>query len=233
MTFKEFSLSRCETCSGHPTSVFKEMGESGLSGQSFETASCKFSPGEPLMFERDGEKVLYCIRSGHVKQNAKKGNHDSAVHIAGPGEIIGFDDPAQPPELPAVALGEVEACYIRRTSFMQLLRNSWVASQVMFKNFMNAIWARDEMIVGLASLSLRSRVASVLLHLNSKFGASSPHGSMIDVKIDRATLAELSGTVVESLARVLTEFETENIIRRRGRRIFVVDAAKLQEIASG
>ena len=105
-------------------------------------------------------------------------------------------------------------------------------SQQLIKFLCQMISMRDERIAYLECFSVRTRIAATLLSLHKKFGRASDLGSKIDVKIDRKTLAQLAGTVVESLSRNLTELEQKKIIARKGRSIHVLDLEKLARIST-
>ena len=101
--------------------------------------------------------------------------------------------------------------------------------ETMIKILCNILALKDERIAALENYSVRNRVASVLLSFSEKFGKVTPEGLRIDVKIDRETMARLAGTVTESLSRQLSELESENIIHREGRFIYINDLTKLEQ----
>ncbi|MNT50162.1 fumarate/nitrate reduction transcriptional regulator [compost metagenome] len=103
--------------------------------------------------------------------------------------------------------------------------------EIMIKVLCNILALKDERIAALENHSVRNRVASVLLSLSEKFGKMTHQGQLIDVKIDRDTMAKLAGTVTESLSRQLSELEAEDIIHREGRFIYIKNKAKLEERA--
>lgn len=92
------------------------------------------------------------------------------------------------------------------------------------------IFFKDQRVAALMNTSVKNRVASALLSLCGKYGASTVEGFKLDVPISRKSLAMLSGTVPETLARTLTEMEEDKIIRRKKRSLYITDLNKLKNL---
>lgn len=76
--------------------------------------------------------------------------------------------------------------------------------------------------------SVQERIAYQLVLLTHKFGVPVPEGLSLNLKLSRNELAQLAGTINESLSRHLTEFRNENIIDVHGKEIIVKDLDALK-----
>lgn len=82
--------------------------------------------------------------------------------------------------------------------------------------------------------SIRQKIANTLLQLASKFGSLNivTNEYQLNLKISRSEIAQLAGTINESLSRHLSDFEKEDMIRLEGRMIFIKSIEKLKLVSS-
>ncbi|MGZ3773914.1 MAG: Crp/Fnr family transcriptional regulator [Bdellovibrio sp.] len=187
-----------------------------------------FKSNSEIPFVEDNRPKFYCILRGNVKLSTKH----AIVRISGPGDIIGYEITKDSTHYSAVALNDVSVCSFDKDLFSVIQNSSSEISQEFQIVLCREIERRDERIGTLKKNSVKNKVASTLLLLNNKFGTPSDFGTKINVPIDRKTLAQLSGTVIESIARVLTDLENSNVIKRTGREIHINDVEKLAKISS-
>jgi CRP-like cAMP-binding protein len=76
--------------------------------------------------------------------------------------------------------------------------------------------------------SVQERIAYQLSLLGDKFGVQTAEGLLIGLKLTRNELAQLAGTINESLSRHLTEFKSEGLIELKGKEIIIKDRAGLK-----
>jgi len=184
-----------------------------------------YSAGEKLSFQENKEDGFYCVQQGHGQVGYADDYKSGVVRICGPGDLIGYETSSG--KIQALALDQMKVCFFPRNSFLNLQKNNSDIANGVIQSLVRIIGVKNERIIGLENHSIKNRIAATLVSLMKKFGTPSEYGTLIDLKIDRKTLAKLAGTVVESLARILTEFENEKIIVREGRKIHVADKEKL------
>lgn len=187
-----------------------------------------FETQEIVPLAIDGRRKMYCIKSGSVKLATSQGG---IVRICGPGDVIGYHGIENTCTYDVTAVGDVQVCEFDRELFFMIQDKSPEITKEFFDFLSREIELRDARISALENYSVRNKVASTLLSLNKKFGCNSEFGTVISIPIDRKTLAQLSGTVVESLARTLTDLENAQSITRMGRFIHIQNIEKLQKIS--
>lgn len=126
----------------------------------------------------------------------------------------------------ATAMEESQVCFLENTDFENLRKKSKEISENLIQLLCETLRDADQRIASLEAHPLRVRVAATILDLYRKMGRNQ------HLSADRATIAEMAGTVPESLARVLTEFEGEKVIERRGRSLYICDMAALETVAT-
>lgn len=218
----------CENCSAHCHSAFKNLNSIQSHLIDGVRKIKKFEPGQNIVQSEDGLQKFFCIYEGHVKIVVRDRKNQKSIRICGPGDLIGFQIPDSYLLQP---IDSVTVCMIDATAFHDLQLKVPEISIGIIENLLKTTYSKDKQLRGLENHSVKNRVAATLVNLTDRFGVITDDGTMIDFTVDRKTLAELSGTVVESLARVLTELEDEKIIIRKGRKIKILDRAKLQDVS--
>jgi CRP/FNR family transcriptional regulator len=89
---------------------------------------------------------------------------------------------------------------------------------------------RDLMISRMSRASVRERVAHTLLLLEAAHGKKTKAGVKLELSLSREEIAQLTGTVHESVVRVLSDFKKEGIIRLQKREITILDPTALRKI---
>lgn len=224
---------KCRDCAVRNHSSFCRISDDQIHLIDEVKHEIEFKYGETIPSQLDGELGFYCIQEGYVKVNYLNVDKQKAVRICGPGELVGFD------KSEAIVHGK-----IRVTALSKSCKLCFLSSRLFYRagaqepqiligvlKMMAKIVGQTEMhVASLSSHYLRNRMASTLLLLDKKFGRQSEFGSKISIDIDRKTLSEMVGTVVESTARILTELEAEKIIVRKGRSIHILDKDQLHKL---
>ncbi len=224
----EKELLKCENCSAHCHSAFQNLNSNQSQMIDGVRQSKKFQPENTIVYNKDGMENFFCIQEGHVKIEINDGKNQKTIRICGPGDLIGLQ---MPDNYSIHALDAVTLCLIDANAFTNLQMKVPEISMGIIQNLLRTISSEDEQLRGLENHSVKNRVAATLANLSDRFGIIDQQCTMIDFTVDRKSLAQLSGTVVESLARVLTELENEKIIKRHGRKIQILNRSKLQEIS--
>lgn len=77
------------------------------------------------------------------------------------------------------------------------------------------------------------RVARALLRLAENAGREAPGGVEIDFPLSRQDLAEMTGTTLFTVSRLLSGWDEKGLIKAERQRVTVLDADALLEIAEG
>jgi CRP/FNR family transcriptional regulator len=81
-------------------------------------------------------------------------------------------------------------------------------------------------ITDLAQKPVRERTAEALLFLKETYGFEAD-GATINVILSREDIANLVGTATETAIRLLSEFKHDKIVEFVGKKIKILDVAKL------
>jgi CRP-like cAMP-binding protein len=225
-------MSKCEQCIVREFSSLKALGKEEL----IQMADCKTSyvikKGEPIFEEGESVNGIFCIKDGVCKLSKLSANgKDQIVKLVKPGELLGqrsliSDEPAN---LSAVALEDMEVCFIPKTEIMGFFNKNNQFSMNVMKTICGDLKEADDHMVSMAQKSVKERLAETLLYLEDTFGKNSD-GSL-HIQLSREELAGMIGTATESCIRLLSELNKTDIIDLTGKKITIIDRNKLKRMA--
>ena len=225
-------MSKCEQCIVREFSSLKALGKDEL----LQMANCKTSyvikKGEPIFEEGESVNGIFCIKEGVCKLSKLSANgKDQIVKLVKPGELLGqrsliSDEPAN---LSAVALEDMEVCFIPKTEIMGFFNQNNQFSMNVMKTICGDLKEADDHMVSMAQKSVKERLAETLLYLEDTFGKN--QDGSLHIQLSREELAGMIGTATESCIRLLSELNKSDIIDLTGKKITIVDRNKLKRMA--
>jgi CRP-like cAMP-binding protein len=84
----------------------------------------------------------------------------------------------------------------------------------------------------IATERVEQRIAHALLRLSKHAGRRTPNGIEIAIPLSRQDLAEMSGTTLHTVSRVLSAWESAKLVDTGRRRVMVRDDNALERIAT-
>jgi len=225
-------MSKCEQCIVRQFSSLKALNKEEL----LKMAECKTSyiikKGEPIFEEGDTTNGIFCIKDGVCKLTKLSANgKDQIVKLVKPGELLGQRSliSEEPTNLSAVALEDMEVCFIPKKEIMEFFNENNQFSMNVMKTICGDLKDADDHMVSLAQKSVKERLAETLLHLEDTFGKN--EDGTLHIQLSREELAGMIGTATESCIRLLSEFNKTGLIELIGKKIAIVDRNKLKRMS--
>ncbi|OYU83563.1 MAG: Crp/Fnr family transcriptional regulator [Flavobacterium sp. BFFFF2] len=225
-------MSKCEQCIVREFSSLKALNKQEL----LQMAHCKTSftikKGEPLFEEGESINGVFCVKGGICKLTKLSANgKDQIVKLIKSGELLGQRSliSEEPVNLSAVALEDMEVCFIPKKEILQFFSENNQFSMNVMKTICGDLKESDDHMVSMAQKSVKERLAETLLYLEDTFGKA-PDGSL-QVQLTREELAGMIGTATESCIRLLSELNKTGLVELNGKRIHLKDRAKLKRMA--
>ena len=225
-------MSKCEHCIVREFSSLKALSKEEL----LKLADCKTSQtikkGDIIFEEGENVNGIFCVKDGGCKMTKLSPNgKDQIVKLVKKGELLGqrsmISD--EPVNLSAVALEDMEVCFIPKTEVMEFFTENNKFSLNMMRAVCGDLKEADDHMVSMAQKNVKARLAETLLYLEETFGTK-PDGSL-HIQLSREELAGLIGTATESCIRLLSELNKAGYISITGKHITLLDKAKLKRIA--
>lgn len=88
-------------------------------------------------------------------------------------------------------------------------------------------------VIELATEQVERRVAHALLRLIKQAGRQTEAGILIDFPLSRQDIAEMTGTTLHTVSRLLTVWEEKGLVRSGRQQVTVVEPHRLMLLAEG
>jgi CRP-like cAMP-binding protein len=177
---------------------------------------------------------IYFIKKGKVKKyKSLNGGKEQIIYVCSEGELLGYaaflSDEMYPDS--AASLTEASIGFLSKDKLLKLLDQYDELSKMLMKNLSHEFGVLINFIATFTQKTVRERVALTLLILQEKFKDDVNEDNEIQIILTRADFANIVGTAVATLVRLLHDFKEENLIRTQGRKIFIKNKLQLLEIA--
>ena len=188
-----------------------------------------FMEGEPADW--------FCVvRSGRVKiLRASRGGKEVVLELLGPGEPFGGVAVIERRPYPASAQATEPSVVLKipREPIVALTERHPSVIREMALMIGRRLRAAHESVRSLAGDPVEARLAAALLRLAERDGTRSPRGITLPYHLTRQSLADMTGTTVETTIRIVSRWQKERLVIDDNGRLLLADASGLRAIAEG
>ena len=177
---------------------------------------------------------IYFIKKGKVKKyKSLNGGKEQILYVCSEGELLGYAAFLSEEMYPdsAASLTDATIGFLSKDKLLKLLDQYDELSKMLMKNLSHEFGVLVNFIATFTQKTVRERVALTLLILQEKFKDNIDENNEIQINLTRADFANIVGTAVATLVRLLHDFKEENLIRTQGRKIIINNKLQLLEIA--
>lgn len=226
------AMSKCEQCIVREFSSLKALKKDEL----LKIADCKTSftikKGDTIFSEGEQVNGIFCIKDGVCKLSKLSQNgKEQIIKLVTKGELLGqrsmISDEAV--NLSAVALEDMEVCYIPKTDVMGFFDTNNEFSMNVMKNICGDLKDSETHTISMAQKTVKERLAETLVYLESTFGKN--EDGSLHIQLTREELAGMIGTATESCIRLLSDFKKLGLIDLSGKKITILELNKLKKLA--
>lgn len=186
---------------------------------------------ELVYVEGEQQLYVYFVAKGLVK--TFKATTDGKELITGlhkDGDFFGFvpliED--RPNNESAIAMKESQIYMIAQQDFLTLINANKEIARKFISMLAKNLYEAENKLLELAYLSVRERVATVLIKLNKEIDSAINNDHSINVA--RKDLSGLVGTTTETLNRTLVDFKNEGLIEVYDQGLKILQHTKLERI---
>ncbi len=224
----------CYACLTQETSIFQNINDKYLALLNHYKRLGHYKKGQTLFHEGQPAFGIYCLKAGYVKlYKTGTDGHQHILRVVEPGELFGhlalFSRNLH--SSTAEVLENAMCCFIDEKALMTILSNSKDITWNLVQELTKEVVVANNKVQELAHRTVRERVARLLLSFHEKYGLTTKSGIRLDISLSREDIASLVGTSVESIVRVLSAFQKENLVRKKIRNIYLTDLDGLKEVA--
>jgi CRP/FNR family transcriptional regulator, nitrogen oxide reductase regulator len=213
--------------------IFRSLGDDDLDAV-LAMASTRQLPEGAAAFEQGaaaGEFFLLLHGRLKVVQTTVDGDQVVIRHI-NPGDLFGIAQAMRRKTYPATATAVVGSLALvwpssRWDAFIRSPGLAMTALQTVGERLQDA----HTRIRELSTEEVERRVAHALLRLVDRAGRDTDEGILIEFPISRQDIAEMTGTTLHTVSRVMTGWEALGLVAGGRRKVVVRDRRRLQAIA--
>jgi CRP-like cAMP-binding protein len=201
-----------------------------------QARSLRIARNRPV-FEQEGDAhSFFLLLDGHIrviKSTAEGG--EVTVRYIGPGELMGIATALGRTTYPASAIAAVDCVVLAWPSSLwsefASAYPSFGAST--YKTVGNRLQDAHTRVVEMSTEHVDRRVAHALLKLVNQTGRKTEEGLMIDFPISRQDIAEMTGTTLHTVSRLMSAWEGKGLVRSGRQKVTVVEPHRLLMLAEG
>lgn len=214
--------------------LFKYLGENELAIVSSMANTLDVNAGEYIFHEGDPADYLYILEEGRIKlTQVNLEGEQIIIHFGTPGDPIGVVAVLSNIPYPVSAFAiDNSVLYSWDTKQMNLLMEKYPQITLnALKTLADRIQGFQKRMLELSTERVERRIANALIRLARQTGVKTSDGVLIDIQLTRQDLAELSGTTLYSVSRILAKWEKMGLVISKRAKVIITNAHGLVTIA--
>lgn len=193
-------------------------------------------PREYIFMEGDPATWLCVVKSGRVKilKHSKTGK-DVVLELLGRGEVFGGVAVIERRPYPATAQA-VEPTVILKIPAGAIIAAAERSPSIIREMALmigRRLRAAHDSLKSLAVDAVEARLAAMLVRLAEREGTKVRHGLMLPFHLTRQSLADMTGTTVETTIRILSRWSKRGILLDEKGHLLLTDLPRVRALAAG
>lgn len=215
-------------------SMFEKMPDRDIEALLSQAVTKRVGPGEAFFEQGAPATHFFLLVNGRLKvTQVTADGQQIIVRVVHPGDLFGFAKALRRTDYPGTALGVIESLAICWPT--ELWPQFIDRSPHLAVSALNTIGQRLEeahtRIREMSTEEVERRVAHTVLRLSKQAGRREPGGVRIDFPISRQDIAEMTGTTLHTVSRILSAWESKGLVEGGRQKLLVCDLAGLQALA--
>ncbi len=212
--------------------LFAEMSSEEMGMLAQKTRMESVRKRTPIFFPGDPSQQVYLLKEGRVKiSRLSKEGREVTIALLEPGEIFGelevLDD--VPRDTLAEALDDSQICVVSKTLFIEMMHKIPAFSFRLTKLIGFRMRKIERRVEDLVFKDVPARLAHLLLDLSKDYGKDVPEGTLLQIRITHQEIANLIGSIRETVSAVLGDFKRDGWLSFEGRRIILLKPKLIQQ----
>jgi CRP-like cAMP-binding protein len=216
--------------------LFKGVAAEKLDELLAEARSVRY-PKNTTVFEQGAEaQSLFVLLHGHLRAvKVTPDGQQVVVRYIVPGEIFGVAVAIGLTTYPATALAVVDSIALvwPSAAWPRLVARHPALAVNAMQTVGSRLQDANTRIVEMATQQVERRVAHALLRLAQQAGRKVEAGVEIDFPISRQDVAEMTGTTLHTVSRILSAWEQQGLVASGRQRIVICKPHQLLGLAEG
>ncbi|MEE4080089.1 fumarate/nitrate reduction transcriptional regulator Fnr [Pseudomonas viridiflava] len=191
--------------------------------------------GEFLFRQGDTFESVYAVRSGALKTfSISDAGEEQLTGFHLPSELVGMSGmDAQAYPVSAQALETTSVCEIPFERLDELSVQLPQLRRQLMRVMSREIRDDQQMMLLLSKKTADERIATFLVNLSARFRARGFSANQFRLSMSRNEIGNYLGLAVETVSRVFTRFQQNELITAEGKEVHILDTIQLCALAGG
>ena len=216
--------------------LFERMTDTDLDSMLEHAVPRRIAQGDTVFEQGAQAKSFFLLLHGRLKvTQVTQDGQQIIVRMVHPGDLFGFAMAFRRTDYPGTARAAAESLILGWPTDMwgrfveQNPRLAMTAMQTIGQRLEEAHVRIREM----STEEVEKRVAHAVLRLSKQAGKADGVGIRIDFPISRQDIAEMTGTTLHTVSRILSAWESKGIVEGGRQKLTVTDPQRLLKLADG
>jgi len=226
-------ITDCVNCQSLALSVFGSLKREDLHELNNYKNSNIVKKGQIIFSENNPSHGLFCIHKGKAKiVMIGKDGREQIVRLAKDGDIIGYRSLicGENYSASAYTIEDSMVCFIPKEKLWGLIEKNAQLSKNLMTHLALDLKQAEIRSVNMQQKNASERLAEALLILQETFGINSDKS--INIELSREEIASLTGMAIETVVRILKDFQENKIIDLIKKRIVILNHQNLKKSAN-
>lgn len=216
--------------------LFDRMTDRDLDAMLEHAVPRRIVQGDAVFEQGAAAKSFFLLLNGRLKvTQVTQDGQQIIVRMVHPGDLFGFAMALQRKDYPGTAIAAAESLVLAWPTEMwsrfveQNPRLAVTAMQTIGQRLEEAHTRIREM----STEEVERRVAHAVLRLSQQAGKPAGSGIRIDFPISRQDIAEMTGTTLHTVSRILSAWEAKGMVEGGRQKLTICDPQGLLKLAEG
>lgn len=214
--------------------AFECLGPDDLDRVLQNARSARYTTNSCVFRQEEQAGSFFLLLAGHIRvvKTTPHGNQ-IIVRYINQGEFFGV----------AVAMGRItfpaNAVAVDECIVLSWPNADWTEFRKRYPSFCDAVYQTigsrlhetQQRVMEMTVEHVEQRIAGALLKLVNQAGRKTEDGTEIDFPITLQDIAEMAGTTLHTVSRLLSNWEADGLVRRGRRKVIVTDSHQLMLVA--
>lgn len=219
-----------------PLPLFSGMSDGELDEILSHATSTRTPQGETVFVQGTPANHFFLLLNGRLKvTQVTPDGQQIIVRMVHPGDLFGFAKALQRADYPGTAFAAAESLYLAWPTALWSFfveQNPSLALSAL-QTIGNRLEEAHTRIREMSTQEVERRVAHAVLRLTEKAGKAEDGGVRIDFQITRQDIAEMTGTTLHTVSRLLSAWEGRGLVAGGRQKLLVRDLKALARLAEG
>lgn len=201
-----------------------------------EAQSIRYPKGTPVFQQDEEAHSFFILLHGHLRvMKITPDGQQVVVRFVTPGEPFGIAMAMGRATYPATAMAIVDSIALvwPSAAWPRLIAKYPSLAVNTLQTVGSRLQDAHTRVVEISTEQVEKRVAHALLRLAHQAGRKAEDGVQIDFPISRQDVAEMTGTTLHTVSRILSAWEDRGLVESGRQRITIRDPHKLFLLAEG